>query len=89
MRSLCLALCMGLVMTPAVMAADAKSDKELTPQQLRMKECNQRASDMKGDERKSFMSACLAGKEPEKMTQQEKMKVCNQKAADMKGDERK
>ncbi|MCC6535024.1 MAG: phosphate starvation-inducible protein PsiF, partial [Burkholderiales bacterium] len=41
------------------------------------------------DERKSFMSACLAGKEPEKMTQQEKMKVCNQKAADMKGDERK
>jgi len=55
-----------------------------------MKVCNEQAADKKGDERKSFMSACLSGKEPEpKMTQQDKMKVCNQKAADKKGDERK
>ena len=60
------------------------------PQQERMKTCNAKAGDKKGDERKGFMSACLSGKEPEaKLTQQEKMKVCNQKAGDKKGDERK
>jgi hypothetical protein len=55
-------------------------------QQERMKVCNQKAGDMKGDERKKFMSDCLS---KEKMSQQDKMKVCNQKAGDMKGDERK
>jgi len=83
------ATCMALMCSPAL-AADTKADKEPTAQQLRMKECNQKAGEKKGDERKSFMSACLAGKEPEpKMTQQEKMKVCNQKAGEKKGDERK
>ena len=61
------------------------------PQQERMKECNAKAGDKKGDERKAFMSTCLSGKTaaPAKNTQQEKMKVCNQKAGDLKGDERK
>jgi hypothetical protein len=61
------------------------------PQQQRMKDCNAKAADKKGDERKAFMSACLSGKDapPAKMTQQEKMKACNVKAADKKGDERK
>jgi hypothetical protein len=55
-----------------------------------MKACNQKAADMKGDERKKFMSDCLSGKEPApKMTQQEKMSACNKKAGDKKGDERK
>ena len=73
-----------------VVAADAPADKAPTAQQMRMKECNQRAGDKKGEERKQFMSACLSGKEPEaKMTPQERMKVCNQRAADKKGDERK
>ena len=60
-------------------------------QQERMKDCNAKAGDKKGDERKAFMSACLSGKDvaPAKMTQQEKMKACNVKAADKKGDERK
>ena len=62
-------------------------------QQQRMKDCNTKATatDKKGDERKTFMSACLSGKdEPAaKMTQQEKMKACNAKATDKKGDERK
>ena len=73
-------------------AADppAPSAKQLAQQQL-MKDCNAKATDKKGDERKTFMSACLAGKDVPgaKLTQQEKMKVCNTKAADKKGDERK
>jgi len=55
-------------------------------QQERMKTCNTKAGDMKGDERKQFMSDCLS---KEKNSQQEKMKTCNAKAGDMKGDERK
>jgi hypothetical protein len=56
-----------------------------------MKDCNAKAGEKKGDERKTFMSACLSGKEPPpaKMTQQEKMKDCNVKAGEKKGDERK
>jgi len=30
-------------------------------QQERMKDCNAKAGDKKGDERKQFMSACLKG----------------------------
>jgi psiF repeat-containing protein len=71
-----------------VFAADAPKPN---PQQERMKDCNTKAGDKKGDERKAFMSACLSGTDvaPAKMTQQEKMKACNVKAADKKGDERK
>ena len=51
------------------------------PQQERMKACNDKAKGMKGDERKEYMSACLAGKEPEKKltAQQQKMKDCGAK----------
>ena len=55
-------------------------------QQERMKVCNTKAADKKGDERKKFMSECLSA---EKVSQQDKMKVCNTKAGDKKGDERK
>ena len=60
-------------------------------QQERMKVCNEKATGKKGDERKEFMSSCLAGKEPEpKLTaQQQRMKDCNAKAGEKKGDERK
>lgn len=60
-----------------------------------MKQCNADAKDIKGEERKKFMSACLSGKsaaaEPEKKLtpQQEKMKKCNADAKGMKGEERK
>ena len=72
----------------ASVAADAP---KANAQQERMKDCNAKAADKKGDERKAFMSTCLSGKDapPAKMTQQEKMKACNVKAADKKGDERK
>jgi len=67
------------------------------PQQEKMKTCNAEAGkkDLKGEERKKFMSECLSakGSEPESKLspQQEKMKSCNKQAGDksLKGDERK
>jgi len=64
-------------------------------QQQRMKDCNEKVGERKGDERKKFMSACLKGgadKGGKKMTeQQSRMKDCNREAGQkgLKGDERK
>src|SRR6185436_21111508 len=78
----------------------AQDKKEASPaqkkQQERMKDCNDKAGDKKGDERKKFMSSCLKA-QPEKAAaakgtpQQEKMKACNREAGDkkMKGEDRK
>jgi len=80
------------------------AEKQLTPQQERMKTCNADAKtkNLAGAERKTFMSSCLKGETtaaapaaaaaPAKpMTQQEKMKACNAdpKAKTLHGDERK
>ena len=60
-------------------------------QQEKMKTCNDDAAtkELKGDERKAFMSNCL--KADAVLTQQEKMKACNAdtQAKTLKGDERK
>ena len=92
-KLIALAITSALVLFAApVLAADPPKDATTTnSQQQRMKDCNAKAGDKKGDERKAFMSACLSGKDapPAKMTQQEKMKACNAKAGDKKGDERK
>ena len=68
----------------------------LTAQQEKMKECNAEASkkNLKGEERKTFMSSCLSSeaKEAKQLTpQQEKMKTCNAEASkqNLKGDQRK
>ena len=64
-------------------------------QQERMTDCNGKASDKKGDDRKKFMSSCLKGEAPgasdKQKAQQEKMKSCNKDAGEknMKGDARK
>lgn len=91
-----LAIAGALAFASSAFAADppksaaATTDKPLTPQQQRMKDCNAKAEGKSGDARKDFMSACLSGKDaPAKMTQQEKMTSCNKKADGMKGDERK
>lgn len=57
-------------------------------QQNKMATCNAEAKELKGDERKKFMSDCLKSK---KASQQEKMKTCNATAKEkaLKGDERK
>jgi hypothetical protein len=77
-------------MSDCLSGKEAAAAPKMT-QQEKMKDCNVKAADKKGDERKTFMSACLSGKEmaEPKMTQQDKMKACNTKAADKKGDERK
>jgi hypothetical protein len=69
-------------------------DKALTAQQQRMKSCNAQASkmDIKGEERKAFMSDCLKSGTDDKLTaQQQRMKTCNEQAGrkSLKGDERK
>jgi hypothetical protein len=65
------------------------ADEKVTPQQEKMKACNAKAGDKKGDERKAFMSDCLKAAAP--ASQQEKMKKCNADASAkaLKGDERK
>ena len=82
----------GATLAIAQTAAPATPPKPAAsnPQQDRMKMCNEKAGDKKGDERKSYMSSCLSGKEPEpKLTaQQQRMKDCNAKAGDKKGDAR-
>ena len=64
-------------------------------QQERMKSCNDKASDKKGDDRKKFMSSCLKGEDAgaadKQKAQQQKMTDCNKQAGDkkMQGDARK
>ncbi len=65
-------------------AADAKTTNS---QNTKMTECNAKAGDKKGDERKAFMSSCLSNK-PAKTSQSEKMSACNKKTAGLKGEER-
>ena len=76
----------------APMAA-ASGDKAMTKQQTKMGDCNAQAKEknLKGDERKSFMSSCLKGASDAQKAQQAKMKSCNKEAGDkkLKGDERK
>ena len=79
----------------SAMAADQEK-KAPSPaqqaQQEKMKSCNADAGkkELKGDERKKFMSECL-GSKPAAATQQDRMKTCNTEAGSkaLKGDERK
>jgi len=88
-KMLVLAIASALALAgPQALAAEPSAAQKA--QQQKMTDCNAKAGDKKGDERKAFMSACLSAKPPaEKMTQQDKMKVCNTRAGDKKGDERK
>jgi hypothetical protein len=76
-----LAAGVGLVAAPAFAADAAKPN----PQQERMKTCNTKAADKKGDDRKKFMSECLSA---EKKADDNRMAECNTKSKGMKGDDR-
>jgi len=76
--AIALAGAVALVATPSLAAEN--------PQQERMKTCNAKAGEKKGDERKKFMSDCLSA---EKKTYDNKMSSCNTKSKGMKSDERK
>jgi hypothetical protein len=84
----------------AASSAWAQDKKEASPaqkkQQARMKDCNEKAGDKKGDARKGFMSSCLKGDSGDapsaaQKAQQNRMSACNKQAAEkkLKGDERK
>jgi psiF repeat len=86
----CLAL---LTASPLALAQEKKEPTAAQKkQQELMTECNEKAGERKGDERKKFMSACLKGDAPSaaQTKQQQRMTDCNKQAGDkqLKGDER-
>ena len=95
--SLVLALVLLAALAVPAFAQDTKQPSAAQQaQQQKMKDCNAQATakNLKGDERKTFMSSCLSGSAsapPAKMTQQEKMTACNKEATakGLKGDDRK
>jgi hypothetical protein len=103
MKHFLIVLALSLFASGAALAQDKKADaKKADPgdkkaaQQQRMKDCNAQAGkkDMKGDERKKFMSSCLKGEtaaQPERTAQQSRMASCNKEAGskNLKGEDRK
>jgi hypothetical protein len=81
---------------PLCNAAPASAQQALTPQQQRMKDCNQTSAQRKltGEARQTFMSQCLSGETSSSgaatTSQQQKMKSCNAQASkqQLKGDAR-
>jgi Ni/Co efflux regulator RcnB len=102
MRKLLAALCFMFATAPFALAQNkatetpkkAPSEKQQA-QQDRMKQCNAKAGEKKGEERKKYMSTCLkgedAGPSAKQKAQQDKMTACNKEASgkNLKGDERK
>jgi hypothetical protein len=91
MRLLIAAVCLAFAATGAYAQEKKEPTAAQKKQQTRMKECNERAGDKKGDERKKFMSACLKGASEAQKAQQTRMSDCSKQAKDknLKGDERK
>lgn len=84
------ALALALAVAGPVVAQSAAPASKSNAQQERMKECNSKAGDRKGDARKEFMSSCLSGKESQQLNaQQQRMKDCNARATGKTGDDRK
>jgi hypothetical protein len=86
----------ALVFSPLSLAQEKKAPSAAQKrQQERMKDCNEKAGDMKGDERKAFMSGCLkssaSGASAAQKKQQGRMTACNKQATEkkLKGAERK
>ena len=92
---LLMAVVCGLALAFGAQAQDKKKEpsEAQKAQQQRMKDCNAKMGDKKGDERKMAMSSCLkgedAGPSDKQKAQQQKMKDCNKQAEGKKGDERK
>jgi psiF repeat len=98
--SLTLALVMLAGLAVPTMAQDTTKQPSAAQQaqQQKMTDCNKEATakNLKGDERKTFMSSCLSAKPAAastttKTAQQQKMTDCNKEATakNLKGDERK
>jgi hypothetical protein len=96
MKLLIAALCLAFATSGALAQDKKEPSAKQKAQQERMKDCNGKAGDKKGDERKKFMSSCLKGGSspdatPAQKAQQERMTACNKQATEkkLKGDERK
>ena len=94
MKTILAALALGLALSPAAFAQEKKAPSAAQKkQQERMRDCNEKAGDKKGDERKAFMSSCLKGDGPSaaQKKQQSRMSACNKQATEkkLKGGERK
>lgn len=95
MKKLIALLCFAVLAAPAIAQDKAKKEPSAKQkaQQERMKDCNAKASEKKGDDRKKFMSSCLKGEadgpSAKQQAQQSKMKDCNKQAEGKKGDDRK
>lgn len=91
-RKFAFVLALALAALPGFAPTAATAQAASNSQQQKMKDCNKQAADkqLKGDDRKTFMSTCLSSAGVS-MTQQEKMKECNKEASakSLKGDERK
>ncbi len=75
----------GLLACGSAYAADTATKTDApaatNSQQDKMKDCNTKAGDMKGDDRKAFMKTCLSAKPPAKP--KSKMAECNAKTKGM------
>jgi hypothetical protein len=82
----------GLFACGSAYGADTKTDGATTgattgaamSQQDKMKDCNAKAGEMKGDERKAFMKTCLSAKPAKPKS---KMAECNSKTKGMSKEE--
>ena len=85
MKSLLVLTLAGLFACGTAVAADTATDTTkpaaTNSQQDKMKECNTKAGDMKGDDRKAFMKTCLSATPAAKP--QNKMAECNAKTKGM------
>jgi hypothetical protein len=88
MKAILTLLLAGLFACGTAYAADTKADAKktdaMTPQQEKMKACNEQAADKKGDDRKAFMKTCLSAKPAPAKS---KMAMCNEKTKGMSKDE--
>ena len=91
-RKISLILALALCALPAIAQESKQPSPAQAAQQQKMNDCNKQAKtkNLKGDDRKKFMSQCLSAAGVSQ-TQQEKMKSCNKEATakNLKGDDRK
>ncbi len=95
MKKLLALVVVAILAAPAFAQDKAKKEpsEKQKAQQERMKDCNAKMGDKKGEERKKAMSSCLKGEQPgasdKQKAQQSRMKDCNKQAEGKKGDDRK
>jgi len=88
-RILVVAAAFAFACAAPAFAADAKTDaKAPNAQNQKMSDCNTKAGDKKGDDRKAFMKSCLSSKPVAEAKPESKISMCTKKTAGLKGDER-